>query len=48
MTILSMVPLETTESSAGAWPYIIGGGILLIFLFLLFCMLAFGKGRDHS
>jgi hypothetical protein len=46
MSILT-IPLEA-ESSAGAWPYLIGGGALVILFFALFCMLAFGKGREHS
>jgi hypothetical protein len=44
MTSLT-IPLE---SSAGATPWLIGGITLLIFMFLLFALLAFGKGRDHS
>jgi hypothetical protein len=47
MTAL-MAPLEAAETSAGATPWIIGGSVLAILLFLLFVMLAFGKGRDHS
>jgi hypothetical protein len=46
MSIL-MVPLEA-ESSAGPWPWVVGGSILVVLLFLMFAMLAFGKGREHS
>ena len=45
MTMLS-IPLEA--ESAGATPWIIGGVTLVIFMFLLLALLAFGKGRDHS
>jgi len=46
MSILS-IPLET-ETSAGAWPYLVGGTALVILFALLLMMLAFGKGREHS
>jgi hypothetical protein len=46
MSMLTIV-LEA-ESGPGGWPYLIGGGALVILLFLLLCMLAFGKGREHS
>ncbi|WP_310964202.1 hypothetical protein [Nocardioides terrisoli] len=42
-----MIALET-ESGAGATPWIIGACALAILLFSLLCMLAFGKGREHS
>ena len=29
-------------------PYVVGGGTLRLLLALLFAVLAFGKGRDHS
>jgi len=45
MTLLT-IPLEA--ESAGATPWVIGGVTLLIFMFLLVALLAFGKGRDHS
>lgn len=45
MTLLTL-PLEA--ESAGATPWVIGGVTLAIFMFLLFALLAFGKGRDHS
>ena len=43
MTALTL-PLE----SDGGVHWIIGGTTLVILLFLLLAMLAFGKGRDHS
>jgi len=45
MTLLT-IPLEA--ESAGATPWVVGGVVLVIFLFLLFAFLAFGKGRDHT
>jgi hypothetical protein len=46
MSLLT-IPLEA-ESGPGFWPYLIGGGALVILFFALFCMLAFGKGREHT
>jgi hypothetical protein len=46
MSILTL-PLAA-ESGAGITPYLVGGGALVLLLFLMFCMLAFGKGREHS
>ena len=39
---------EASAESAGATPYIIGGGALLILLLALVGLLAFGAGREHS
>ena len=48
MPSLQMLLPLTTEEGAGAMPYVIGGGSLLILLAALVALLAFGKGRDHS
>lgn len=29
-------------------PYYIGGGILLLLIFLIMALLSFGRGREHS
>ena len=47
LSLQMLLPLAT-EEGAGAMPYVIGGGSLLILLVALFALLAFGKGRDHS
>ncbi len=39
---------ETAEHSGGVNPYVIGGIALLVLLALLFVLLSFGKGREHS
>lgn len=36
------------HESPGAMPYIVGASVLAILLAMLFGMVAFGKGRDHS
>lgn len=44
-----LAPLAAeAEKGAGAKPFIVGGGVLLILLILLALMLTFGKGREHS
>ena len=47
MLSLLLLPLQT-EKGAGATPYVIGGGALLLLLALMLALLAFGKGREHS
>ncbi len=47
MPILQLLPLHT-EGGAGVAPYLIGGGILLVLFAMMFALLAFGKGREHS
>ena len=47
MLSLLLLPLNT-EAGAGATPYLIGGGALVILLAAMFALLAFGKGREHS
>jgi len=47
MLSLLLLPLNT-EEGAGAVPYVIGGGALILLLALMLALLAFGKGREHS
>ncbi|MEO7352156.1 MAG: hypothetical protein ABIR34_09445 [Marmoricola sp.] len=47
MLSLLLLPLAT-EEGAGAAPYVIGGGALILLLSLMLALLAFGKGREHS
>ena len=47
MLSLLLLPLHT-EESAGATPYVIGVGALVILLAMMAALLAFGKGREHS
>ena len=48
MLSLLLLPLHTAEEGAGATPYIIGIGALVILFGIMFALLAFGKGREHS
>ena len=48
MPSLQMLLPLVTEEGAGAMPYVVGGGTLLILLLALVALLSFGKGRDHS
>jgi hypothetical protein len=48
MPILLMLLPLTAEEGAGITPYAIGGGALLLLLAMMFALLAFGKGREHS
>jgi hypothetical protein len=45
--LLLLLPLATEEHNASL-PYIIGGGALLFLFALLFGVMSFGKGREHS
>jgi len=47
MPILQMVSLAA-EEGAGAGPFLVGGGIMLLLVLVLLGILAFGKGREHS
>ena len=47
MLNLMLLPLAS-EESAGAWPYVIGGGVLLLLFAAMAALLAFGRGREHS
>ena len=49
MSDIIILAAEAVESEgSSAWPYIIGGGVLLILLALMAGLLMFGKGREHS
>ncbi len=39
---------ENAESGTFWAPYYVGGGILVFLLVLIFGLMAFGKGREHS
>ena len=39
---------DIAESGTFWEPYAIGGGILLVLLAVMFGLLAFGRGREHS
>ena len=47
MLNLLMLPLAA-EEGAGATPYVIGIGALVLLLAVMAALLAFGKGREHS
>jgi hypothetical protein len=47
MLNLLLLPLAA-EEGAGAMPYVIGVGALVLLLAMLGALLAFGKGREHS
>ena len=45
----SLSPLVVAmESGAGAWPFIIAGGILAFLVLAVMALLSFGRGREHS
>jgi hypothetical protein len=48
---MSLAPLLVSAAeggSSGINPFAVGGTILLIFVAMVLCLLAFGAGRDHS
>jgi hypothetical protein len=47
MPILQLLPLAA-EEGAGITPFLIAGGILILFFAIMLALLAFGKGREHS
>jgi hypothetical protein len=47
MPILQLIALAS-EEGAGAAPFLVGGGALLLLVAALLGILAFGKGREHS
>jgi hypothetical protein len=47
MPISQLIALAS-EESAGATPFLVGGGALLLLILCLIGILAFGKGREHS
>ncbi len=50
MTTIDLLMAETAETHVNSPfpPAVWGGGVLLIFLILLFIVLAIGKGRPHA
>ncbi len=47
MLSLLLLPLSS-EGGTFLVPFAVGGGALIFLLALLFALLAFGKGREHS
>ena len=47
MLNLMLLPLAA-EGGAGAWPWLIGGTMLVGLLLAMAALLAFGRGREHS
>ena len=47
MSLSTLIPLAA-EGGAGVTPFVVGGTALLILLLLLFAIVSFGKGREHS
>jgi hypothetical protein len=47
-TILTLAAESGSHESAGAMPYLIGGTALVLLLALLFVVVTFGGGREHS
>jgi hypothetical protein len=39
---------ESSHGAEGVSPYVVGGVTLGILLFMLFVVVAFGGGRDHT
>jgi hypothetical protein len=46
--ITLLLPLASEEGGPGITPFLVGGTALLILLAMLFAVVAFGKGREHS
>jgi hypothetical protein len=47
MLNVMLLPLAA-EGGAGATPYFVGGGALVILFAMMAVLLAFGRGREHS
>jgi hypothetical protein len=47
MSLSTLLPLAA-EEGAGATPFLVGGTALLILFLMLFAIVSFGKGREHS
>ena len=48
---MSFAPLlvsAATGGSSGVNPYLVGAGVLVLFVAMILGLLAFGAGRDHS
>ncbi len=48
MSDIITLAAEAASEGTSAWPFIVGGGILLVLFALMAGLLMFGKGREHS
>ncbi|MCB0908569.1 MAG: hypothetical protein KDB63_15790 [Nocardioidaceae bacterium] len=48
MSDIITLAAEAGSEGTSAWPFIVGGGILLVLFALMAGLLMFGKGREHS
>lgn len=48
LTAVSVVAAAEEHGEPAVNPWVIGGGVLAFLLLLLFGLVAFGGGRDHS
>ena len=48
MSDIITLAAETASEGSTVWPYLVGGGILLVLFALMAGLLMFGKGREHS
>jgi hypothetical protein len=48
MPAARVVSAATEAQSSGINPWLVGVGVLALLLIMLFCLLAFGGGRDHT
>ena len=48
LSALAVISAAEEAGEAAVNPWIIGGGVLAFLLLLLFGLVAFGGGRDHS
>ncbi|MFN8189961.1 MAG: hypothetical protein U0R78_05870 [Nocardioidaceae bacterium] len=46
--IITLAAEAASSEGTSAWPFIVGGGILLVLFALMAGLLMFGKGREHS
>jgi hypothetical protein len=47
-TLITLAAESGSHESAGVTPYLIGGSALVVLLALLFIVVTFGGGREHS
>ena len=47
-TALAVIQAAEEHGEPAVNPWLIGGGVLLLLLLVLFGLVAFGGGRDHS
>lgn len=45
---MSLILAESAEHGPDVNPYVVGVVVLALFLLLMFGLLSFGKGRDHT